>query len=230
MLPLLIGLGISGLADAQAQAKREKLLNAMRAYQVGQTGATRGAIEGLIAAETPQARATDLANKIAERSDSLQKSVDSVQTTNPAPIAGKVSEDYKGSQAAAASRVADRTKRAIEQLSVMGAPGEDRLASGIRYGRAAGVVDAANSAIGNVGNAYMTHMNNTVPNPGMKLVGGALASYGAAKMGAGTGGTTSPGWGDTMGTSGAFEDSAGNMQQSPYRVRTRNGFSLWGKR
>lgn len=226
MLPLLLaGLAVSRFADAQAEGKRNKLLMAMQQYQRGQAQVGQGAIQGLINSETPQARATDLSKTIADRAKSLQTSVDAVQGTNPAPLAGKMSDDYKASQEKAAGVVAERTRRAIEQLSTMGAPGEEALASGIRQGRAAGVVDSTNSAIGNVGGAFRTDMRNTVPNPGLKLLGAGLTAYGGAKFAQ----PEQSGWAESMGTGGTYEDSAGGMQQSPFKARTKRGFSLWGR-
>lgn len=221
MLPLILaGLALSRAADVEAENRREKLRQAMRTYQLGQSRIGQAAIEKLMTQETPQKRETELATLTADRAKSLQDTVGAAQSSNPAPIAGKLSADYKQSQERAANTVAERTRRAIEQLSAMGAPGEAALAHGIRYGRTAGTVDATNSAIGNVGNAFMGDIRNTVANPAIKLAGSALTAYGAGSMGAGAAGG--------MGNSGAYEDSEGNLQQSPYRKRVKRAFSLWG--
>jgi hypothetical protein len=60
---------------------------------------------------------------------------------------------------------------------MMGAPGEQGVASGIRFGRTAGNVDANNIAIGNVGDAYMRDINNVKPNPLLSLAGDAGHGY-----------------------------------------------------
>lgn len=197
-----------------------KLLEAMRAYGRGQAALGQAATENLIAQQTPQARATELADVTAGRAKSLTDTVAAAQASNPAPIAGKLSQDYLHSQEAVANTVAERTRRAIAQLSAMGAPGEQALKSGIRFGRAAGEVDASNSAIGNVNNAFMGDIKNTVPNPGLKLVGSGMMAYGAGKMGAPATAVndqpeqlSGPGYGDKPATAS----------------RIRRAMSLWGR-
>jgi hypothetical protein len=66
----------------------------------------------------------------ADRTQSLKDTVGAAQAFDAAPIAGKMSGDYAATQEANASRIAERTRRAIEQLSAMGAPGEQ--AAGLR--------------------------------------------------------------------------------------------------
>lgn len=219
MIPLLIGLAVQRYAQVEAEDRRQRLLEAMRRYKSGQAGIGRAAVEDLVSHQTPEARAAELASVTAERKKSLGDTVAAVQSSNPTQIAGKLSPDYQRSQQAAAETVAERTRRAIEQLSVMGAPGEQALKSGIRFGRAAGVVDSTNSAIGNVGNGYMGDINNTVPNPGLMLLGkGAMA---ADTTGFGKGATAStdpeqlsgPGYGDRPATA----------------TRVRRAMSLWGR-
>jgi len=221
MLPLILaGLAVSRIADAQAEGRKEALRKAMRAYQLNQAHLGQAATEQLIAQQTPEARATELATLTADRAKSLRDTVASVQTSNPTQIAGKLSPDYQRSQEAAANTVAERTRRAIEQLSTMGAPGEQSLQQGIRFGRAAGTVDASNSAIGRVGNAFMGDINNTVPNPGMKLLGSGMMAYGAGGMGAGGAMAAAP------------EQLSGPGMDAPTSTssRVRRAFSLWGRK
>lgn len=225
MLPLLLmgaGLLLNRYADSEAEARRMKLLEAMRAYGRGQAAIGQGATENYLAQQTSPARAAELAGVTADRAKSLGDTVAAAQKSNPGPIAGKLSQDYVRSQEAAANTVAERTRRAIEQLSTMGAPGEQALKTGIRFGRAAGVVDSANSAIGNVGNAYMGDIRNTVPNPGMKLAGSALMAYGGAKLGAPAGGGVAASEPEQLSGPGYDEKPATS-------ARIRRAMSLWGR-
>jgi hypothetical protein len=219
MLPLLLaGLAVSRYADMEAEARRQKLLMAMRAYGRGQAQVGQAATENLLAQQTPQARASELAAVTADRSKSLGDTVAAAQTTSPV-LAGKLSGDYVRSQETAANTVAERTRRAIEQLSSMGAPGEQALKSGIRFGRAAGDVDASNSAIGNVSNAYMGDIKGTVANPALKLAGSAMMAYGGAKMGMPTA-TDQP------------EQLSGPGYDEPTTngAKVRRAFSIWGRK
>lgn len=218
MIPLLIGLAVQRAAQVQAENKRARLLQAMRSYQIGQAAKGQAATENLLTQQTPAARAAELSTITADRAKSIGDTVASVQTSNPAPIAGKLSGDYQRSQQAAADTVAERTRRAIEQLSSMGAPGEQSLKSGVRFGRAAGVVDASNSAIGSVGRAYMGDMNNTVANPGLTLLGqGLMASdttgFGRSTATADPEQLSGPGYGDKPTSAG----------------RIRRAMSIWGR-
>lgn len=221
MLPLLLaGMALSRYADTEAEARRHKLMMAMRAYGRGQAQVGQAATENLLAQQTPQARSTELAAVTADRAKSLGDTVAAAQVSNPAPLAGKVSGDYQRSQEAAANTVAERTRRAIEQLSSMGAPGEQGLKSGIRFGRAASVVDSSNSAIGNMNNAYMGDIRNTVPNPALKLAGSGLMAYGASSMGAGGTAAAAP------------EQLSGPGYDDPTTTgaKVRRAFSLWGRK
>jgi hypothetical protein len=64
--------------------------------------------------------------------------VDQARAASPVTAPAGASADYQKASTAAADTVAARTKRAIEQLGTMGAPGEAGIASGLRFGRAAG--------------------------------------------------------------------------------------------
>lgn len=222
MLPLLLGgLLLSRYADTEAEARRNKLLMAMRAYGRGQAQIGQAATENLLAQQTPQARGAELAAVTADRAKSLGDTVAAAQTSNAPKLEGKLSADYTRSQEVAANTVAERTRRAIEQLSSMGAPGEQGLKSGIRFGRAASVVDSSNSAIGNMNNAFMGDIKNTVPNPALKLAGSGMMAYGASSMGAG--GTAA---------AAAPEQLSGPGYDEPTTTgaKVRRAFSLWGRK
>lgn len=219
MVPLILGALLSYAADRDAEKRRERLMNAMGAYKQGQAAIGRGATDALLAQQTPEARASELSKVTAGRAKSLTDSVAAAQTSNSAPLAGKLSPDYQRSQEAAANTVAERTRRAIEQLSKMGAPGEQGLAQGIRFGRAASVVDSSNSAIGNVGNAYMGAIRNTVADPALKLAGSGMMAYGGATAG------------DTP-TAEQPEQLSGPGYEAPTSTnsKVRRAFSIWGRK
>lgn len=238
ILPLLIGLGVSRAADQEAETRRQKLLDAMQAYQVDKAQKGQAEIQQLIATQRPDVRKAELDKITAARADSLASSVQAVQPTNPAPIAGKLSSDYQKSQEGTASTVAERTRRAIEQMSIMGAPGERDFANSVRFGHTAADVDSANTAINNVGQAYQTSMRNTVPNPWLKLAGQVMMAYGSAKLGA----NGDPGVGTGI-DSGPYEDASGNLynngapsqygrgtQKPTVRSGVKSAYSLWGTR
>ncbi len=216
ILPLILGAVVSRAADREAEDRRQRLLDAMKAYQTNKAKDSEAAIETLISKQKPDARQAELDAITASRAASLGASVDAVKSTNPAPIAGKLSPDYEKSQEQVAGTVAERTRRAIEQLSTMGAPGERDFKQGLRFGKAGTDVDAANTAIRNVGDAYMTDMNNVRASPGLKLIGGALMAYGGGGLGSTGDGTNVNGYG-----------GAGDVST---RNRLSNAYSLWGRR
>lgn len=228
MWPLIIGMLAKYAATSAAQSRQAKLQEAMRSYQMQQAAGNEQAIRGLMDQQTPAARGGELQNIQASRSTSMQGAVDAARSAAPTTtVAGaNASPDYQKASAVAADTVANRTKRAIQQLSVMGAPGEQGLQSGLRFGRAAGKVDAGNMAIGNVGNAYVNAIRNTVPNPALSMAGDALMAYGS-------GGTSAAG-GAMMGAgndgSYTYEDSAGNKQPSTFNYKPkRSGWpASWG--
>lgn len=180
MWPIIIGALAKYGANAQATQRQQHLNNAMLAYQRSMAQNNQTAIGDLTATQTPQARDAELKSIQASRVASATQAVNNATAAAPTNVVAGASPDYQRAQATAADTVANRTKRAIQQMSVMGAPGEEGLASGIRFGRAAGKVDAGNQAISNVGNAYMGAINRTVPNPFLSTGGDALMAYGSA--------------------------------------------------
>lgn len=219
--------------DRVARKRQDSMRNAMEAYQRTKARDTEGVTDELLKKQAPDARTAELASATADRSQSLKDTVGAAQAFDAAPIAGKLSGEYKAAEEANAGRIAERTRRAIQQLATMGAPGEVQRRFATRFGRAAGEVDANNNASDRVGRAAMTDINNVRPNAAVDMlskigmgVGGAMAGgyaggageAGAAAMGADAGGNFT------------YEDSAGNLHQSstPYRARVNRGFSLWG--
>lgn len=235
LLVIAAGIGSKYVSERQATKQRDQLRQAMEAYQRTRASESTAATENLISQQTPAKRAAELSAVTDDRARSLEKTVSAAQATEAAPIAGKLSSDYTAAQERAANTVAARTKRAIEQLATIGAPGEQQLKSSMRYGRAAGVVDAANRGSEYVGNAYMRDINNVRPNPLLTMAGDAALAVGGYGLGGAAGARAAPAGASAMGAdpSGSFtyEDSAGNLQSSsmPYRRRIGSAFSLWGK-
>lgn len=235
MLPLVLiaaSAGLNYLNNQEAQKRREQLRGSMEQYQRMKAAETQAATERLLEQQTPAARSTELAKVTDERARSMQDTVNATRATEGPPLAGKMSADYKAADARSADTVAARTKRAIEQLSTMGAPGEQGQRFGIRFGRAAGDVDAANRASNYVGNAYMTDMGNVQPNPFI----GMLSQIG---MGVGTGMAAGPAAGAVASAAQPNQISPnnaswGSLDDGPAAYNTRaklnRGFSLWGTR
>jgi len=186
---LLASMAAKYYANHEADQRAKQLQQAMEAYQRGRAQQNEAAINKLVDDQTPQKRAQDLAGTQASRDLSMQSTVDAARAASPvqAPAGTSASADYQKSSAAAADTVAARTKRAIEQLGVMGAPGEQALASGIRFGRAAGNVDAGNQAISNVGAGYMRDIDNVRPDPYLSLLGDVGMAYGGGVVGSAVG-------------------------------------------
>jgi hypothetical protein len=225
-----------------AQKRQESLRRAMETYQRQKAREQEGAVEKLIERQTPQAREEELASLTADHRRSMQ---DTVEAATPVQnvIAGNLSPEYGRSQERAASVNAEKLKRAIEQLSTMGAPGAQRHQHGIRFGRAAGDVDAARLASGRVGEAYMTDINNVRPDPfkamlsqigmgvGMGMMGMPAGGAEAAAAGGSTGITT-----NAAGASGLRIGAGAPGLNAPgfpsgglgLRPRLDHAFSLWG--
>lgn len=182
---LLAGMMAKHYANSEASDRSKELQKAMETYQRMRAQQNEAAINNLVDQQTPQKRAADLQQTEASRVASMQGTVDAARAASPvAPAAGtNTSTDYQSASTAAADTVASRTKRAIQQLALMGAPGEQSLASGIRFGRAAGNVDAGNAAIANVGTGYMRDIDNVRPDPFLSLLGDVGIAYGGAGIG-----------------------------------------------
>lgn len=212
MFPLIIGMLAKYAATADSQQRQAKLQQAMRSYQLQQAAGNEQAIHGLMDQQTPAAREAELQNIQGSRAASMQGTVDAARAASPiSTVAGASSSpDYQKASAAAADTVATRTKRAIQQLSVMGAPGEQGLQYGLRFGRAAGKVDAGNTAIGNVGNAYVNAIKNTVPDPMLSMAGDGLMAYGSS--GASSGSAANNGQGYTDASDNPYSDNVTRQQ------------------
>lgn len=171
-------------ANKDAENRQSSLRGTMEQYQRGKAQQNEAAINQLMSKQTAPARAAELANIDASREASMRGAVDQARAASPVTqVAGtNTSPDFQQASQAASTRVADKTAKAIQQLGMMGAPGEQGVASGIRFGRTAGNVDANNIAIGNVGDAYMRDINNVKPNPLLSLAGDAGMAIGGGMM------------------------------------------------
>jgi len=170
-------------ANEDAAGQREALRRQMETYQKSKARETEAATETLLQKQTPKARAEELMQVTQDREQSLKGTVGAAQAFDAPQIAGKLSGDYESTQEANAARIAERTRRAIEQLSSIGAPGEQQQRFGLRFGRAAGTVDAANRASENVGRGYMTDISNVVPDPFLSLAGDVGMAVGGSMAG-----------------------------------------------
>lgn len=161
------------MANQGAADRQNQLQQAMAAYQRSRAQQNEAATQALVNQQTPDARAAELKKIDASRQASMQNAVDLARTASPVTQAAgtNTSGDYQRASATAGDLVANRAKRVIEQMGVMGAPGEQGIASGIRFGRAAGDVDAGNAAIANVGAGYMRDISNVRPNPWLSMAG-----------------------------------------------------------
>jgi hypothetical protein len=244
MIPIpLIILGASALLkhqnDRAAQKRQQQIAGAMEAFQRKKSGESMAATEALLAKQTPEARGAELADVTGAREQSLRDTVGAAQAFDAPASAGKQSGDFRAAQEKEAASIAERTRRAITQLAAMGAPGEQKQAHQLRFGKAAGDVDAANLASDAVGNRYMQDINNVKPNPMIDMISQVGMGVGSGMMAGGfTGATAAAGGAQAMGAGDGghfdYEDSAGNLQRSsiPYQRRQQlnRGFSLWGAR
>lgn len=218
------------MANKDAQNRANSLRGAMDTYQRGKAQQNEAAINQLVSQQTPDARAKELQAIQASRTGSMQSTVDSARAASPiSAVAGTTGQDYAKASIAAADTVANRTKRAISQMATMGAPGEASLSSGIRFGRAAGNVDAGNQAIGNVGAGYMRDINLVRPNPFLSMAGDVGMAVGGGMLGAG-GAFAPSGAPNTDPTT--FPDSGETTGGKPRTVRSRmsDAFAQWGAR
>lgn len=184
LLVIAGSLGAKYLANKQAQDRSSSLQQAMQNYQMSKARQNEQAINQLMSQQTAPQRAAELQKIDESRVASMQGSVDQARAASPVTqVAGtNTSPDYQKASQAASTRVADKTAKAIQQLGMMGAPGEQGVTSGIRFGRTAGNVDANNIAIGNVGDAFMRDINNVKPNPLLSLAGDAGMAIGGGMM------------------------------------------------
>jgi hypothetical protein len=225
----IAGLVVKNQAEKQAGRRRNKINDTMEAYQRGKAQKGQEAISQMLDKSGPEQRLAETQKLEGERTAGMEKSVESMSQFAPLATAGKPNEDRTKATGAAASTVAERTRRAIEQLSQMGAPGEQGVSQGKRFGQAAGVVSGANSAIENVGNAYRTDIGNVQADPIATLLGGVMTGVGIGGMAGGNfGGAAAGGANAALNNGQGLEDASGN-QYNPALTRSRlQRTALWG--
>lgn len=238
MLPALAVLAGSALlkhqVNRQAQKRQDRLRGSMEAYQRSKSADSMAATEALLQKQTPQARDEEMQAVTDARAGSLRDTVGAAQAFDAPQIAGNLSPEYTRAQEAAADSVSARTKRAIEQLATMGAPGEQALKSGIRFGQTAGEVDAANNASAAVGRGYLTDIDNVRPDPLLSMVGDIGMAVGSGMIAApAAAAPASAGSGITSGASanGLRIGAAPGIRPGAvgFQPRLSNAFSLFGR-
>ncbi len=182
---LSLGLqGAGGLLKANAASdaadRRERLVNAMGAYQTGNAQKGTALTEKYLEGSTPEARAASNDAAISENRLGYEKTVGASQAfERPGGVAGNLSEGYKAASATSADAQAARTKALIENLAKMRAPGVTGANEARRYGRAAGEIGGLNNANASVGNAYRTDIANVQEDPWATMGGDALSGIGS---------------------------------------------------
>jgi hypothetical protein len=168
----------------------------------------------------------------ADRQQSLRDTVGAAQAFDAPQIAGNLSGDYRAAAERNATTIAERTRRAIEQLSAMGAPGEQQQRFGIRFGRSAGDVDASNLASERVGRGYMTDIRNVVPDPTMSTIGDVGMAVGSGMAGgAAAGGLSgeSAALASNIGGASGTGLTAGEAAALARQQALRRSFSIWNR-
>ena len=192
MLPYILAIGgslIEQASNRDVSDRQKKIIEAMRQYQTGKALQGEAAISKYLPTIAPDALAKERAASTDELAQGLKKSVDTTRAyETPQNFAGKVSESYKQRAASDTASVNDRISRAIQQLSVIGSPENQQQQIATRFGRTAGDVDSANTAIRNVVPAYEGAIGRVRPNywdtffsQALKGSGQAAASRGAAR-------------------------------------------------
>lgn len=187
MWPLVLmalGTAMKYKADRDAAKRADTLTEMMREYKSEKAGEGRAAIEQYLKQRDPRAMAREARDARGDISASLTGRVDATNKFEAEP-AGRVSDRYTRTVNTGAQRNADKISRLIGQLSEIGTPGETKFRDSIRFGQAGSVVDNTNTAMNNVGGAYMTDIGNVRPNANLKMLGGLAQGAGMA-MAAGT--------------------------------------------
>lgn len=208
-------------ANEEASEKRESRRQSMEAYQRSKANDTKLATDQLLHKQKPKERGEELQTITGDREQSLRDTVGAAQAFDAPQIAGKLGGDYKATQEANALRVAEKTRRAIEQLATMGAPGEQAQAFGRRFGKAAGDVDANNRASENVGRGYLDDISRVQPDPTMMMLGDIGMAVGS-NMGGADGASIAnngQGWEDAAGN--LYSDNVTRQRAVPTTMRTK---------
>lgn len=196
--PLSVGLTVAstllqGAAQSSAARRQKNIVDAMSAYRSQKAGEGQQAINNFLQTIQPGAKDAERTQVQDELRTGLDNSVGAVQKFQaPQQIAGKVSDDFDARTASNNATVSDRIKRAVDQLSIIGAPAEQGMREARRYGVTAGEVDATNSAANNVGARYQDALQTVRPDPFLSLASQLTQGAALAKAGGVFGAKTSP--------------------------------------
>lgn len=179
---LLLAAAAKRANDKAAEQRQQKMADSLAEYNLVKSRESQAAIDTQLATQTPVKREQDMAQSVAARAASMGDTLKSVQVSDPSAVNAKPSSDYAGSQERAAATLADRNRRAIAALSVMKAPGDVAINTGITAGRTAGVVDASNRSIGNVSRAAYGDISRVRPNPWVDMAASAGMAYGSSGL------------------------------------------------
>lgn len=219
-------------ANEEAAERREAYRRRMEAYQRTKARDTERATEALVSKQTPEARGAELKDITVDREQSLRDTVGAAQAFDAPAIAGKLGSDYSAAQEATAGRIAERTRRAIEQLATMGAPQEQAEAFGRRFGRAASEVDANNRASRNVGEGYLKDIESVQPDPFLSLAADAGMAVGSSGLFEGgvdaSVANNGQGWEDAAGN--LYSDNVVRQLKAPAKLKAgvNRAFGLFG--
>lgn len=246
MWPAIALIAASQLLNYQnnkdAQKRRESFRRSMEAFQRSKAEESRAASEQLLQKQTPEQRGDELAQATAQRGESMRDTVGAAQAFDAPATAGERGADFAATSEREAQARAEKLRRAIEQLSTMQAPGEQQNAFGLRFGRAAARVDAANRASARVGAGYERDIAGVQPDPLIGMVSQVGSAVGTGMLAAPSGGSqpnlVSPSnaeWGSLDAGEGAYSMS---RARSPYaskllgalgNLRTAGTSGIWGR-
>lgn len=184
---------MQGMAQRSAEKRQKSLSDAMTVYRMQKAGESQEQISKFLETIQPGAKEGERAQVIDELSQGLSDSVGAVRKFEaPQQIAGKVSDDYLNRRASNDASTGETIKRAIEQLSVIGAPGQTDMREARRYGQAATGVQSANQAANNVSGYYQQAIGNVRPDPFLSLGSQVAAGLGMASAMGGLGKKPAP--------------------------------------
>lgn len=168
-------------AQSDSADRQRNIAAQMGGYDKTQSAAALDATNKYLGTITPEARTQDLASAQGSIADRLGKGVSDVQGFEKGKdFAGKVSPSYTASAAAGDASNADRVKRLISNLSVIGAPGAVNMADASRYNVAAANVGSNMDAMNAVNKDYHAAINTVQPDPLMSFLGQAAGAFGGS--------------------------------------------------
>ncbi len=177
---------IQSKAQNDASDRQAGIADQMRAYNMPKSAAALDATNKYLGAIAPAQRTNDIAAAEATTAGRLNSGLADVQAfENKNNFGGKVNKAYTDSVEAGAASNADRMKKLIGNLSVIGAPGQVSLKNAGTYDASAANVGSNMDAINKVDPYYRAAINTVRPDPLLTFVAQAVQGAGMAKgMGA----------------------------------------------